>query len=117
MAQVNALGGRLQAALPRGLGPDLATLALEAAGTIGTQAGALGAQAIAWADRVALLALGDANAAFDAIAAAAGTSKGAPREPKDRSVWIARSPEARDLIAFAVTENFAEVRARLGLDR
>ena len=114
---LGAASARIQAALPRSQGPEIPTIALEAAGTIGTQAGALGAQAIAWADRVALLALGDPNAAFDGIASATGTAKGAPRDTKERAAWIARSPEARDLIAFATTDAFAEVRAKLGLDR
>ncbi len=116
LAQVNAVGGRLQAALPRNLDLEVATIALEAAAAIGTQAAALGGLAVAWADRVALLALGDPNVALDAIATAGGAPTGAPREPKERAAWIARTPEARDLIAFAVTDAFADARARLGLD-
>lgn len=90
-------------------------IALEAAAAIGTQAGALGGLAAAWADRVALLSLGDANVALDAIAAASGSGE-APIEPKERAAWIARTPEARDLIAFAVTDAFAEARARIGME-
>ncbi len=115
-AQLNAVGERIQAALPRNLDSDMAIIALEAAGTIGTRADVLGASAIAWANRVALLALGDPNAAIDAIAIAGGDVNGAPRDPKERAAWIARTPEACDLIAFAVTDAFAETRARLGLD-
>jgi tetratricopeptide (TPR) repeat protein len=114
-ALLNAAGGRLQSALPRNLDPDVALIALEAAGTIGTQAGTLGALAIAWADRVALLSLGDPNAALDAIAASGGAAAGAPRDPKERAAWIARTPEARDLIAYAVSDAFADIRARLSL--
>ncbi|MDP9002411.1 MAG: tetratricopeptide repeat protein, partial [Myxococcota bacterium] len=114
-AQLNAAGGRIQALMPRNLAPELATIALEAAGTIGAQAAALGAQVTAWADRVALLSLGDCNAALEAIAFAGG-APGAPRDPKERAAWIARTPAARDLIAFAVTDAFAEARARLGID-
>ena len=115
LALVNAVGGRLQAALARNLDRDLAPLALEAAAAIGTQAGALGALAAAWADRVALLFLGDPNVALDAIAAAGGGGE-TPLEPKERAAWIARTPEARDLIAFAVTDAFAEARTRIGAD-
>ena len=115
LAQVNAVGGRLQAALSRHVDRDLAPIALEAAAAIGTQAGALGGLAAAWADRVALLSLGDANVALDAIAAASGSGE-APIEPKERAAWIARTPEARDLIAFAVTDAFAEARARIGME-
>ena len=113
---MSAASARIQAALPRNLDPDIAIIALEAAGTIGAQAEALGARAVAWANRVALLFLGDPNAALDAIAAAGGELAGAPREPAERVAWIARTPEACDLVAFAVTDAFAEARARLGLD-
>jgi cellulose synthase operon protein C len=115
-ATMSAASARIQAALPRNLDPDIAIIALEAAGTVGAQAEALGARAVAWANRVALLSLGDPNAALDAIAAAAGDVAGAPRDPAERAAWIARTPEAYDLIAFAVTDAFAEARARLGLD-
>jgi predicted Zn-dependent protease len=114
-ATLHAASARIQAALPRNLDPDIAIIALEAAGTIGAHAEALGARAIAWANRVALLSLGDPNAALDAIAAANGEVAGAPRDATERSTWISRTPEACDLIAFAVTDAFAEARARLGL--
>ncbi len=113
MALVNAMGGRLQPALHRLRGPEIAIIALEAAGTVAAQAGALGPLSIAWADRVALLGLGDPNAALDAIAASGETAVGAPRDPQERAAWIARTPEARDLVAFAVTDAFAEVSAQL----
>jgi hypothetical protein len=32
-------------------------------------------------------------------------------------VWVAKTPAARELIAFGVTDAFAEARARLGLSR
>jgi tetratricopeptide repeat protein len=115
-ALLNAVGGRLQAVLPRNADPDVATIALEAATAVGAQAASLGGYAGGWADRVALLALGDCNAAMDAIAAASGAAAGAPREPKERAVWIARTAAARDLLAFAVTDAFAQVRAQLGAD-
>jgi tetratricopeptide (TPR) repeat protein len=115
-AALNAAGGRVQAALPRSLDPDVSIIALEAAGALGTQAATLGPNALLWGDRVALLALGDPNAGLDAIATAAG-QQGAPRDPAERATWIARTPEARDLVSFGVTDAFAEARARLGLDR
>ena len=93
-AALNAAGGRIQNALPRNLDPDVGVIALEVAG-----------------------GLGDPNTALDAIAAAAGQAAGAPQDPAARATWIARTPEARDLVAFGVTDAFAEARARLGLDR
>jgi cellulose synthase operon protein C len=115
-AALQAVGGRVQAALSRNLGPDVGVIALEVAGSLGTQAATLGPAALCWGNRVALLALGDPNAALDAIAAAGGLAAGAPQEPAERAAWIARTPEARDLVAFAVTDAFAEARARLGFD-
>ncbi len=115
-ASLNAAGGRVQAALPRNLDPDVGVIALEVAGALGTQAATLGPAAIAWGNRVALLTMGDLGAALDAIAGAAG-QPGAPRDPAERATWITRNAEARDLVSFAVTEAFVEARHRLGMDR
>jgi len=114
-ALLNAAGGRIQAALSRKLDPDVGMLALEVAGGIGTQQVTLGPAAITWGNRVALLALGDPSAALDAIAAAAGSGAGAPRDAGERGVWVAKTPPARELVAFGVTDAFAEARTRLGL--
>jgi hypothetical protein len=114
---LNAMGGRVQGALPRKLDPDVGIIALEVAGALGTQAAMLGPAAMAWANRTALLALGDPNAALDAIAMAHGSASGAPTDPEERVTWVARTPEARDLVAFSVTDAFAEARARTGIDR
>ena len=116
-ALLNTAGGKLQAALPKRLDPDVGMLALEVAGAIGTQQVTLGPSAIAWGNRVALLALGDPNVALDAIAASANPPTAPPRDPQERASWVARTPPARDLIAFGVTDAFAEARARLGLNR
>jgi predicted Zn-dependent protease len=115
-ASLNAAGGRVQAGLPRNLDPDVGVIALEVAGTLGTQATTLGTNALMWGNRVALLAMGDPNAALDAIASAAGASA-APRDLKDRATFITRTPEARDVVGFGVADAFAEARARLGMDR
>jgi predicted Zn-dependent protease len=124
-ASLTAAMGRIQNAMPRNLRPAVDVMALEVAGGIGTRQATLGPAALAWANRVAFLALGDPNAALDAIASAgapgaigvAGPPKSAPKDPKERAAWVARTPEARDLVAFGVTDAFAETRARLGLDR
>jgi hypothetical protein len=116
-AQLNAAGGRVQAGLPRNLDPDVGVIALEVAGALGTQATMLGPNALCWGNRTALLALGDPNQALDAIAVAAGLAGGAPQDPAERATWISRTPEARDLVAYGVTDAFAEARSRLGLDR
>jgi predicted Zn-dependent protease len=113
-AALNAAGGRVQAALPRTMDPDVALIAMEVCGGIGTQAASLANNAHLWGNRVALLALGDPLAGLDAIARAGG-HPGAPRDPTERTTWITRTGEARDLVGFAVTDAFAEARSRMGL--
>ena len=114
-AALQAMGGRVQAALARNLDPDVGVIALEVAG--------------AWARR-RRAGTGRALLGQSGRLAGAGRSQrrarrhrrrgrlpaGAPPEPAERAAWIARTPEARDLVAFAVTDAFAEARARLGLD-
>ncbi len=116
-AALNAVGGKVQAGLPRKPDPDLVMMAMEISGAFGTQAATLGPSALAWGNRVALLAWGDPNAAIDAIAQAGGVAGGAPTDPKERTTFVTRTAEARDLVGFGVTDAFAEARARLGLDR
>jgi tetratricopeptide (TPR) repeat protein len=116
-AAVNAMGGKIQAALPRHVEPDVGVVALEVAGTLGTQAASLGVQALNWGNRTTLLALGDATGLLDAIAVAGGLPGGAPRDPKERAAWIQRTAEARDTIAFGVSDAFADARMRTGVDR
>lgn len=113
--RVSETSRRLVQALPRNLDPTVGVIALEAAGTLGSQAGALGPSAHAWANRVALLAIGDPNGALDAIAWARGEDA-APTDPEPRAAWIARNAEARELMTFSVTDAYAEARAKLGLD-
>ena len=109
----DAAYGKVRAALPRHLEPSLAVLGLEAGAAMEETSLPLGSFAIEWADRAALLALGDPSLAFEAIAATSGdTWSGAT----DRAAWIARTPEALSLAAFAVSDAFIQARARLGLD-
>jgi hypothetical protein len=44
-----------------------------------------------------------------------GDVPGAPHDPKERTAWIAKNGEARDLIAFSVGDGYAEARGKLGL--
>jgi hypothetical protein len=106
---------RVGAALPRNLDADVGIIALEVAGGLGTQAATFGAHALAWANHAALLAIGDATAALDAIALSHGEREGAPRDPAARTAWIVRVAEAKELIAFTVTDAYAEARAAAGV--
>jgi hypothetical protein len=92
----------------------LGVTALEAAGLLGTSGPQLRAAAMGWANRVALLAVGDPNAALDAIAWSLREER-APTGTEERPAWVARQAEARDLMTFSVSDAYAEARNRLGL--
>jgi tetratricopeptide (TPR) repeat protein len=104
---------RLQSALPRQVEPDVGLAALEVASAVGPQLGLLGASVVAWANHAALLGIGDLGAALDGVAYGAGPRGDAP--PADKPNWIARTPEAKDLVAFSVSDGYTEARSRLGL--
>jgi hypothetical protein len=108
---------RVQAGLPRNLDADVGMMALEVSGTLGAQTATLGASAMAWANRAALLAVGDPNAALDGIAWSLGAKEGAPRDAEARAAWVANAAEAKDLLVFSVSDAYAELRARVHLDR
>ncbi len=116
-AAIGEAARRLQQGLPRQLPPDVGVIALEVAGSVGTHGAALGAATIAWANHMALLAIGDPSAAFDGIAWSMGSKDGAPASAQDRSAWATRTSEAKELIAYSVTDAYAEARVRLGLDK
>ncbi|HEY2366213.1 MAG TPA: hypothetical protein VGH87_07510, partial [Polyangiaceae bacterium] len=106
---------RLQSALPRQVEPDLGLAALEVAGAVGPQLGLLGGSVLAWANHTALLGIGDLGAALDALGYAQGPRGGDPAPADDRPNWIAKTPEAKDLVAFGVSDGYTEARSRLGL--
>jgi len=105
---------RFQGALPKAE-PDLGLAALEVAGSIGPQLGLLGGAILSWANRVALLGIGDVGVALDAIAYGQGPRGESPPEPADRAAWIGRTPEAKDLVAFSVSDSYTEARTKLGI--
>ena len=104
--------GRVQRAMPPGLGPELGALALEVIGSLGNRASTLQTAANAWGARCSLLATGDIKGALDAIALGGGQSHGVPASGPDRLKWIGRNGEARDLVVFAVSNEHAEARKR-----
>jgi len=105
---------RLQSALPRKLDQDVGLMALEVAGSVGTHSASLGQAVLAWADRTGLLAVGDPNAALDAIAWTMNLPK-APTDPEQRAAWIAKTREVGELLGFSVSDGYTEARARAGL--
>lgn len=109
---------RVTAALPKNMDADLGMMALEAATSLGPQLGALAASVVFWANHAALLAVGDPNAALEAIAWTSG--RGMPTAPTaeaERATWIGRTLDAKDIIAVSVSAQYSEARARLGLNR
>ncbi len=110
---VDVAYGKVRAALPRHLDPNLVALALEAGSAMEAAPLPLGSLAVDWADRAALLALGDPSAAFEAIAASSGEGADVRVSPP---TWIAGNPEALGLAAFALSDAFLQARGRLGLD-
>jgi hypothetical protein len=81
------------------------------------RASTLGGVALAWANRAGLLAIGDPNAALQAIAWSHGAKDGAPVDPQERAAWLGRTHEAKDLLTFSIGDAYAEARERLGLDK
>ena len=108
---------RIQAAMPPNLDPDVPVLALEVIGAIGNRASLLGTALHQWGNRTALLSAGSLVASLRGVAFAVGQPSGPPKEGPERVKWIVRNPEARDLATFCVGEQYAEARARLGLNR
>ncbi len=112
-----AASRQLSRTFPKKLPPELGMLALEVAGAIGLRASTLGAMALAWANRTALLAVGDPNAALQAIAWSHGAKDGAPSDLEERVQWLSRTHEAKDLLTFSIGDAYGESRDRLGLDK
>jgi cellulose synthase operon protein C len=115
-AALTEIGRRFASVIPRNPDPQLGTLALEAAGMLGTQASSVGHSAMAWANRTALLAVGDPSAAAEALSWAVGENQ-LPPAGEERAAFVARTVEIRDLLAFSVSEAYAEARVNLGLDK
>ncbi|MBW2528307.1 MAG: hypothetical protein JRI23_29290, partial [Deltaproteobacteria bacterium] len=93
--------------------PQTSMTASEVIKGIGNRASSLNTMAASWGSRAALLALGDPYTAITAVAWALGNAQGPPASGQDRVKWISRKAEARDLIVFSVSDNYAEARAQL----
>ncbi len=107
-------GRRLAPGLPRQADPQLGVIALEAAAGLSNLSAGIGGAALLWANRTALLAVGDPGAALEAIAWSLGQDA-LPQDSEARHSWIARTPDARDLLTFSVSDPYLEARRRGGL--
>lgn len=114
--RVATLSRKIANALPQSIDPTVGIVALETAGTLGDRPSRLGAAIRTWANRVALLAIGEPSDALDALGWLAG-EEGAPQDQRARASWIAENAEARELLIFSVSNTYAEARAHLGLGR
>ncbi|MCL2724526.1 MAG: hypothetical protein FWD69_08830 [Polyangiaceae bacterium] len=111
---ITEIARQIGSALPRNLDRNVGLIALEAAGTLGTHANLVLSGAVAWANRVALMTVGDPAVALDAVAWTRGEG-GAPKDAEPRAAWIGYAAEARDLMMFSVTDAYIAARAMLGL--
>lgn len=114
--RVAELSRKIASALPRKLDPTVGTLALEASGTLAASGASLRQVVIHWANRAALLAVGNPAAALEAMAWMQGHD-GLASLAGRRAAFLAETPEIRELVTFAVSDAYAEARTRLGLDR
>ena len=92
---------------------EVPMLALEVIGSLGNRVSQLATALSAWANRTALLAVGNPLTALRAIALASGAEL--PTDQAERLRWIARNPEARDLFVYSVSDQYIEIRKRLGV--
>jgi hypothetical protein len=113
--KVRDVHARLLKAKPKRVDDDVGMLALEVIGALGNRASTLHTVVNGWGNRVALLACGDLSMAFNAIARAAGHPSGPAPSGPERTTWINRNAEARDLAVFSVSDAYAEVRSKLGI--
>jgi tetratricopeptide (TPR) repeat protein len=114
-ARLNDAYGRITKALGGSPDPQLGLLAADVIGTIGNRASTLNTAINGWGNRAALLAIGDPNIALSGIAWASGNVNAPPAAGKDRTTWIGRNAEARDLVVFLVSDAYSDARAQLGL--
>ena len=92
---------------------EVPMLALEVTGSLGNRVSQLATALSSWANRTALLAVGNPLTALRAIALASGAEL--PTDNAERLRWIARNPEARDLFVFSMSDQYIEARKRVGV--
>jgi tetratricopeptide (TPR) repeat protein len=93
--------------------PQTSMIASEVISSVGNRASSLNTMSASWGSRTALLALGDPYTAITAVAWALGNAQGPPAAGPDRVKWISRKAEARDLVVFSLSDDYAEARAQL----
>ncbi len=102
---------RLARFLPRKEEAELKQLAIDV-GSVDVDK--LAAAAATWGDRVALLCIGDLSAGLRGVAWTLG-QKDPPQDPDELRRWLRDNPAARDLVAFAVSDEYVEARRIAGV--
>jgi len=95
------------------IAPDLPRLAASVAQTLGDRANQLGLLTHQWANRSALLAYGDLNAALQAIALSSGQHAFGELDREARVRFLMRHNEARELVVFSLSDDYTLARSRL----
>jgi hypothetical protein len=94
----------------------LEPLAQEVVSVFGARTAQIGSLVERWAQRTALLATGDLSVALRAVAALTSKDSPLPEDPAARARWIGKTPLARDLVLYSVSdEYFAARREHQGL--
>ncbi|MBI5538391.1 MAG: hypothetical protein HY898_37050 [Deltaproteobacteria bacterium] len=108
---------RITQHLPKPIPPELGALAVEVSGSIDNRISTVNVAVNSWGSRAALLASGSLLAAIKGIAWAGGHPSGPPASGAERTTWIGRNAEARELVVFTVSDAFLEARIRLGISQ
>jgi tetratricopeptide (TPR) repeat protein len=114
--KVQGFLARMREVAPAHIDPQLGLYAGEVIASIGNRASTLNSLSNSWGSRAALLAVGDPGTALDAVAFAHCVSSGPPQQGADRVRWIGRQAEARDLVVFSLSDEYATLRSRLSLE-
>jgi hypothetical protein len=112
-ARLQPLCDQIAAALPNTETADLTRLAREVITSYGLRPGQVAQLVERWVTRTALLASGNPNVALRALSVLATGSPDLPEDPAERRRFITKSPLARDLILFSVSEEYAAARREL----
>ena len=113
--RLDEISKRLQRFIPRKDEAELKTLAAIVVQEGVPSTDALASAAATWADRVALLAVGDIAAALRGVAWTLGQKDMPPADPEARRAWLVANPAARELIAFALSDVYLDARRRAGV--
>lgn len=107
---IESLSERIAAELPAEIRSRLEPLAQEVVSVFGARTAQISGLLERWAHRTALLATGDMSVALRAIAALTSKDNPLPDDPAARIRWVAKTPLARDLVLFSVSDEYFAAR-------